>query len=70
MSEQDILLELLNTIPEDAQCEAQKEVQQKIMQACWTYNKIVKEHVSCSVCRWRSGIRPMIVKYLKGIGKI
>jgi hypothetical protein len=68
--DQDILFGLYNSIPDDAHCESQKEVQQKIMQACWTYNKLITDKVQCSVCKWRNAIKPQIAKYLKGIGKI
>lgn len=57
-------------IPNDASCDAKKESQQLIMQACWMYSQLVSENISCSVCKWKGVIKPAIQKYLEGCGKI
>lgn len=64
------LLAIYNQIPNDASCDAKKESQQLIMQACWMYSQLVKENISCSVCKWKGVIKPAIIKYLEGCGKI
>jgi hypothetical protein len=66
----DELYNLYIQIPTDASCEANKESQQLIMQACWMYGQLINENISCSVCKWKGNIKPAIVKYLKGCGKL
>jgi hypothetical protein len=67
----DTLAEVFKSIPTNSSCEATAEDQQKIMQACWTYNKLVSEgeKLPCAVCKWQSN-KGVIEKYLRGRGKL
>jgi hypothetical protein len=66
----DDLVNTFNAIPTGSSCDSDKTAQQNIMYACHLYNKLTNQNIGCSVCKWQGAIKPAIVKYLKGCGKL